>query len=64
VQGNRLFTAVPGGGVRVLDVSNPRQPDAVAELETPGEAWHLALAHDLVYVAAGSAGLVILDPSH
>jgi hypothetical protein len=50
-------------GVKVLDITDPKQPKLVARLDMP-EANSIYVARDYAYVAAGSQGLVILDITH
>ncbi|GIW92767.1 MAG: hypothetical protein KatS3mg110_0808 [Pirellulaceae bacterium] len=47
-------------GVKVLDITDPRQPRPAARLELP-EANSIYLARTYAYVAAGPMGLVIVD---
>ena len=60
--GERLFVATRGAGIRILATGNPARLHQTGALETVGEAWELRLYEGLLYVAAGSAGLQILDP--
>jgi hypothetical protein len=47
-------------GVKVLDITDPRQPRVAAHLDLP-EANAVYLARTYAYVAAGVMGLVIVD---
>ncbi len=51
-----------GPQVLILDVSNPAMPRQIGQSGTfSGFVWDIAIAGDLVYVAAGNAGLRIMD---
>ncbi len=50
-----------GSGVSVADVSDPEAPDSLGFFLLPGSSQGLAVAGGLVYVAAGSSGLRIID---
>jgi hypothetical protein len=52
------------GGVLILDVSNPQDPQFLAECATPDFAKSFVVRDSLLYVAAASAGLVIIDVSN
>jgi hypothetical protein len=52
-----------GGGVFVLDVLNPLNPNKVSEISTPGLVNDLVLDNNLLYVANGSGGLRVFDVS-
>jgi hypothetical protein len=63
VQDGRAYLAARDAGVRIVDVTNPARPRAVGRVDTPGEAWDVEVAGNLLYVADGSAGLRILRRS-
>jgi hypothetical protein len=67
VRGNRVYLGV-GPRLLVLDASHPDQPAVVGQsAPLPGVVRGLALGMGRVYVAAGSAGLSVLDvadPAH
>lgn len=48
------------GGLRVVRIDDPARPTEVSHYETPGRAWGIYVSGGLVYVADGSAGLLIL----
>lgn len=66
-RGNLLFVAFDAGGLRVLDVSNPRQPREVSRYINPHfpnkpQAYNnLVLDGNRAYVAVDYAGLEVLD---
>ena len=51
-----------GGGLRILDVSNPSQPQELSFVDTPGWVTDMALVGDLVYLA-GYGQMRVLDVS-
>ncbi len=61
--GKYAFVA-DGGGLRIVDVSDPQNPVIVSNVDTPGDANGVALSSDgkLTFVADGYAGLEIIDP--
>lgn len=62
-QGHLVVLASPGSGLRVVDVSNPSDPEVVGSYQPPGggAAVGVAVAGNLAYVASGAAGLRIVD---
>jgi hypothetical protein len=52
-----------GGGLRVIDVSDPDNPVQRGYCETPGDAFDVALAGDYAYVADWDAGVSVIDVS-
>lgn len=64
VKGGCAFLADYGGGLRVLDVADPRNPLVIASLPlTPANfgARAVATAGDYLYVANGTGGVRIID---
>ncbi|MBN1146353.1 MAG: hypothetical protein JXA78_03790 [Anaerolineales bacterium] len=62
VAGNYAYVANQGGqggGLQVVDISNPAAPVEVGSYYLP-DALGVAVAGDRIYMAAGSAGLYIL----
>jgi hypothetical protein len=53
----------PGGGLRIIDVSNPSSPTEVGFLDTPGWAYSVAVSGSVAYVADGDGGLRVIDVS-
>ncbi len=50
-----------GGGVYVLNISNPNQPVKLSEIRTRGVVRDLVYNSNLLYIADGPAGLEIWD---
>ncbi len=53
--------------LRILDVSNPAAPFEVGMFTTPGDSRRLVILDSLAYVAAGTAGVRVIDvtdPAH
>ncbi len=50
-------------GLRVIDVSTPSAPVEVGFVDTPVDAFGVAVAGGYAYVAAGDAGLRVIDVS-
>lgn len=58
--GRWAFVATGAQGVAVIDAADPREPSAVAVIETPGAAVRLDLSGDLLLVADGSMGVGVV----
>jgi hypothetical protein len=52
------------GGLRVVDVSDPRHPSEVGFYDSPGFSYGLAYNNNYVYLADGGSGMLILDVSN
>ncbi len=52
-----------GGGIYILDTSDPRNPAQLAEMSTPGYVRDMILAGDHLYVADNTGGLRIMSVS-
>ena len=50
-------------GLRVIDVSDPENPDEIGFYDTPGFAYGVFAAGDMAYVADNVAGLRVIDVS-
>ncbi len=61
VAGDVAFIALWAGGVYVVDLSNPSDPQLVQMIDTPGFAAHLALYDDLLLVADKLEGMYMID---
>ncbi len=58
---NQLYVAdLPEGKIETFDISNPKQPLAVATLQTAGKARGIAFAKDRIYGLSGLVGLAVL----
>lgn len=66
VDGSYAYSASAAGvsGLRIIDVANPAQPTEVGFYDTPGAAFDVAKAGNLIHVADGAAGLQIIDVSN
>jgi hypothetical protein len=53
-----------GGGLQVIDVSNPANPHRVGGYDTSGWAAGVAVSSDKAYVADGGFGLQVIDISN
>jgi len=58
---DELAYCITQGSLLVLDVSQPEEPKAVAQLALPGEAARVLLGEERAYVACGPGGLQIVD---
>lgn len=64
IQGNYAYVAgfesAGGGGLEVIDISDPLNPEWVSEVIIPGAASCLDVENEYVYIAAISGGLQII----
>jgi len=60
VQGDYTYLG-SGGGIYILDISDPTSPTKVAEIATPGVVWGLFVDNPRLYVADERAGLRIIN---
>ena len=63
VSGNLAYVADYYTGLKILDVSDPTQPEQIAVYDTPGIAVDLAMSGNIAYVACYDRGLQIIDVS-
>ena len=61
VDGDRLYAAVGGAGVLVLDIARPLEMTIIDRHNTPGDARTVAVDGGRVYVADRAGGVRILD---
>ncbi|MFN3821717.1 MAG: T9SS type A sorting domain-containing protein, partial [bacterium] len=54
VSGSYAYLADGFSGVRVVDISDPREPREVGYYDSPGFAWDVAVSGDLIYLADAS----------
>jgi len=52
-----------GGGLRIIDVSDPAHPTEVGLCNTPGFGWRVTAVGDYAYLAAFHGGLRVIDVS-
>jgi len=57
IQNGYAFVAAGGGGLFIIDVSNPANPQRVGGYDTGGEAYGVAVSGNYAYVADGYGGL-------
>jgi len=60
VSGTTAYTAV-GFGLKAIDVSNPTSPAIIDSIGLPSSAGGLVLSGTIISVAAGSAGLQLIE---
>jgi hypothetical protein len=63
VKGDYAYLAVERGGLRIVDISDPTQPEEISFYDTRGIAKSLAIVGDHAYVADGREGLRVIDIS-
>ncbi len=61
--GGLAWVADGSGGLRVFEVSNPRNPVELGALDTPGSASAVEERNGIAYVADDSSGLRVIDVS-
>lgn len=61
--GQYIYVAEERDGIGVVDVSDPRHPQKVAQLELPGRAKRMVLSDQVLIVAALKGGVHIVDLS-
>jgi len=61
---NTIYIATGSDGLCVINAANPTLPVETEAINTPGTAWAVAVANDLVYVADGLGGLFLLRQEH
>jgi hypothetical protein len=63
IQGNYAYVASGRTGLRIMDISNPTQPEEVGYCDTPGNAHAVAVSGDYAYVADMMCDLRVIDIS-
>ena len=61
VDGQRAYISQGRGGVHVVDVSVPSQPELLQIIDTPGFAKNMAFYDNLLLVADGTKGVFMID---
>lgn len=56
-----VYAAADESGLLIIDVTDPRHPSVLADLDTPGNARGVAAAGDFVYVADSWGGLCVVN---
>ncbi len=64
IAGDYAYVVAGGGGLRIINVSNPKAPTETGFYDTPGTGKGVAVAGDYAYVAAGGGGLRIINVSN
>ena len=64
VRGDYAYIADGPSGLRIVNISNPEEPENTGSLDTDGSTLALAVEGDLAYLADGMRGLVIVDISN
>ncbi len=57
------FVYLAGFGFRIIDVSNPEDPEEVGEYEIPGDGRDVEIIDNIAFIAAGDGGLRLYDVS-
>jgi len=63
IDGNTVYVAAFGDGLRIFDISNPGLPVFIGSLETPGDAWDVWVQDGFAYIADLHAGMTVIDVS-
>ncbi|GEM_PF-6770945 len=59
--GSRVYISQGAGGVQVLDVSVPSQPELLQIIDTPGSAKNMVIYDNLLLIADGIEGVFMID---
>jgi hypothetical protein len=62
IEGKTAYVVRPGR-LEIIAASNPEEPVRIAELPLPGDLLDVAVAGERIAVAAGEAGIVVIDGS-
>jgi hypothetical protein len=62
-QGGNYSYVADGGGLQIIDITNPKAPYIKGYCSTPGTAREVALSENYIYMADHTAGLQIIDVS-
>ena len=63
IEGDFLYVADEGGGIRIIDVSTPAESAVVGSCSRPEKNKSVCVRGDYAYVAAGWGGLGVIDVS-
>ena len=63
VVGTYAYIADYTGGLRIINVSDPSQPEAVGNIDTPGDALDVVVRNGYAFIADWTNGLQIVDIS-
>ncbi|MDP8239314.1 MAG: choice-of-anchor D domain-containing protein [Candidatus Hatepunaea meridiana] len=64
IVGDIAYLADNAGGLRIIDISDPENPDEIGFCETPGNAYDVVVSDNLAFVADYESGLRIIDVSN
>ncbi|MBN2413466.1 beta-propeller domain-containing protein [candidate division KSB1 bacterium] len=56
-----VYLASGAKGFDVLDMTDPADPQEIGNVDTPGDALHMAVTGNYTYLADGSAGVRVID---
>ena len=62
-ESDRLYATLDKGGLSIIDISDPTQPDEVGYIDLPGYPEHVDISGDYACIASGGAGLRVVDVS-
>ena len=63
VVGDTAYVADWDDGLKVIDISNPQNPQIIGSVDTPGDAVGVTVVGDMAYVADSWEGLHVIDIS-
>ena len=61
------YIATYESGLQIVSVRDPKQPEIIGSVDTPGDANSVAVSGETAYIADGDGGLQIVsvrDPEH
>jgi hypothetical protein len=61
IEGHYAYLACGGGGLQILDISDPTNPVLINQVDTPGTGRRVAESAGYACVADGASGLQIID---
>ena len=61
VEGNYAYVAADSGGLNIISIVNPANPELIGSLDTGDVALGIAVSGNFAYMAAKSQGLKIID---
>ncbi len=61
IVGEFAFVADNQSGLRIIDISNPEEPEEIGFLDTPGSALSVAVRGDIALIGDGPRGLKVID---
>lgn len=61
IAGTYAYLSTRASGMKVIDISDPKNPVLVGELDTPGITESITISGNCAYLAEGDDGLAIVD---